>query len=257
MEGMRHQLQRVHATLAAAGWDHVPVVAVICLVNGARGASARRVQYVDGVYVGSLDAVTECVTQPGPIGLEAVHKVQALLVDRFHVNGGAVAPISPYAGRLPSPPVPVAEKRRFTVPRLPRWRPRLRLAPPPPRPRRRRRRRPRESIGDLLARLAVGLVLLLFGVPLLQSVMNDEIRKATPLSQADLDARRPQLHALARKAAHGPVGRPRVRTTPSEFVLTYHRGRRCRVRLSVSRTRGNAAAPPRVAAKRCTGRKRR
>jgi hypothetical protein len=72
-----------------------------------------------------------------------------------------------------------------------------------------------------------------------------------PMSRHDLDGRRAQLRAVARRRAHGPVRGPRVVARSDAFALIYRRGRRCRVTLTVSRSPELFGRPP--AAVRSTG----
>jgi hypothetical protein len=56
------------------------------------------------------------------------------------------------------------------------------------------------------------------------------------MSRHDLDARRAQLRAVARRRAHGAMRGPRVVARSEAFTLIYRRGRRCQVTLTVSRS---------------------
>jgi hypothetical protein len=240
LEGMRHQLHRVHATLAAVGWDHVPVLPVICLVNGVRGPARDAVRLVDGIGVGSPEAVARFVTRAGPLTYDDVHRLLALLGARFAVRGGAVAPTSPRRRAPLASPVVLPPEATLAAPKakLRRW----------------RRRRPRivgRTVALLTLQIAAALAFVAIGASVLIAALDTGGAVSPPVSRSELAARGAELRHLAASAARGRVRGPRIRASRTAFVLTYHRGPRCRVDVTVLRARSLAALPALTRAHHC------
>jgi hypothetical protein len=228
MDGLRGQVNRVHAILARAGRDDVPVQGLLCMVNANRGISAHRVHWLDGVGIGTMPRVIEHVMRPGTVGLDDVRGLHAVLAGAFTVGGGSIEPTEPRRAAPPAPVV-VGPRRRVRVPRRQRHRPGGRFV--------------LNAFAILLAlTLLAGLVSAMTTVT--PRALQHLQERTRPMSRHELDGRRAELRAVARRRAHGPVRGPRVVARSDAFTLVYRRGRRCRVILTVSRSPELFGRPP-------------
>jgi hypothetical protein len=182
------------------------------------------VQWLDGVGIGTMPRVIEHVIRPGTVALDDVRGLQALLAGAFTVGGGSFAPTEPRRA-APPPPVAVGPRRQVRVGR------------------RQGGRFVLKAFAILLAiTLLAGLVSAMTTVT--PRALQDLQKRTKPMSRGDLDGRRAQLRAIARRRAHGAVRGPRVVARTDAFTLIYRRGRRCRVTLTVSRSPEIFGRPP-------------
>ena len=219
-EGLARQKHRIHSVLAQAGRDDVAVESALCLVNGARGLDGE-VRWHDGHGIGMINPVAKHAIRPGPLPLESIVAVTDLLRGHFSVRGGMVMPANASApAPLPGPP--------------------------------REARRPRSLLVAVkpLALAVVAVVLMSVVVAAGRMVVaefNESFRPSTAMTRGELDGQMPLLKELARERAGGPVGRRPVVERGGRFVVSFRRGKRCRVTVTVPRNRGR----PRVSSKRC------
>jgi hypothetical protein len=203
IDGVSRQINRVHSVLAKAGRDDVPVTGVLCMVNDNPGIPATGLPDVRGVKIGRPRAVIHHALRDGPLDAATVDSLHWLLADAFTMHGGAEAP------------TPRAARRTIKLPAA-------------------RRPRTRRS-----ARRLVAAVMALAVIGAVAAALPHSVHKLTSpyraFSRAELDAKRAEMKSVAVRSAHGPLRDRRVSSTPTQFVVTYHRGKHCHVRQSVSR----------------------
>jgi hypothetical protein len=209
IDGMSRQINRVHALLAKAGRDDVPVEGVICMVNDNDGIPAYGFGEIRGIKVGRPETVENHALRSGRCDVLTVEAVHRILAAGFEVHGGSASPTTR----------PVTAVTRF-----------------PPH-RKVHRRMPRRIFrlvrAALLATIMVG-VLVAAAVAVLSSVRATE-KHYRSFSRADLRAQSAELRRIATQRAHGRVRGPKLRVETGSFVLAYRRGQHCRVVITVSR----------------------
>jgi hypothetical protein len=208
IDGVSRQINRVHSRLAKAGYDNVPVEGLICLVNRNDGIPAAGLTEIRGIKVGHPDAVMHHALRDGRFDTPTVDIVARILEEEFAVNGGTQQPTE---------------------------RPRPRPA----------RRRTRTRFPTRFALIVVGIALVVGG---LAALINGLGSSAEKLSRADLLAGGSSYRRIAIKRAHGRVRGPKIRASPTEFLLVYRHGKRCRIVVEVSRAAGK---PTRVHSSGC------
>jgi len=207
IDGVSRQINRVHSILAKAGRDDVPVTGVLCMVNDNPGIPATGLPDVRGVKIGRPRAVIHHALRDGPLDRATVDSLHWLLAAAFTIHGGSEAPTERAARRIARVPI--------------RWRP------------------AGLSFGRRIAIALVSLIVITAAAAVLISAVPRSVRTLTGqyrnFSRADLEAKRAEMKAVAVRRAHGPLHGRKVISTTSLFVVTYRRGKHCRVRQTVSR----------------------
>jgi Nuclease-related domain len=208
IDGVSRQVNRVHSVLARAGRDDVRVEGLVCMVNDNDGIPTSRLADIRGIGIGRRGPVAKHALRDGPLDLLAVEQVKRLLEDGFEIHGGTSA----------------GPTERFR-----------RLAPPRVAP----RSAPEAGLLLRLGRICLAGILAITIVTVAASIALDSVRPTIDryryFSRAELRAQKPELRRLAVREAHGRVSGPKLRVTTASFVLTYRRGRHCRVVIELSR----------------------
>ena len=87
-----------------------------------------------------------------------------------------------------------------------------------------------------VATVVIGCLLAAVGFALITAGVSSVKAQTDWMTRSELRADLPALRQQARSAAHGRVHGPSVTQTQTRFELTFRRGRRCRVHISLSRT---------------------
>jgi hypothetical protein len=205
IDGMGRQINRVHSRLAKVGRDDILVAGALCLVNENDGIPTNRLAEIRGVKVGHPRSVIDHALRDGQVDAAMVEIVARILSEQFVVHGGSQAP----TGR----PRPVASKRK-PQPRVPRFVRRLALV----------------VLGSMVALTGVAAI-----VAALDGSADRLTRPYRTFSRADLLGREATYRRIAVKRARGRVHGPKIRASPTDFVLAYRRAGHCRVVVRVSR----------------------
>lgn len=209
IDGMSRQINRVHSELAKAGRDDVPVTGVVCFVNDNEGIPRYGLAEIRGVKVGRVKATINHALRDGPLDSTTIEIVHRILAGAFTVHGGSQAPTARSTQMAIRPGVSRIRSTKVL------------------------RGTHKVALALLTAMIALAAVAALVGA--LDASVDRAGKAFGAYSRDDLRADRAELRKVAVKRAHGRVRGPSVRAEIGSFVLTYRRGRHCRVVVKVSR----------------------